>query len=209
MSRKTPVVVTGKDGLRGTIESPDKIQQGAEEKVVVRLDDGLRVAIPVELLTVQDDGTYAVPFGRAVIDRLRSRSGRELDETAVIPVTVEELDVRKRTVETGRVRVTKVVREHEEVVDEPLLREEVEVERVPVNRVVEGPVAIRHEGQTTIVPLMEEVLVVEKRLMLKEELRITKRRVEEHSPQRVTLRTEEATVERVTAQEPPEATASS
>ena len=82
--------------------------------------------------------------------------------------------------------------------------EEVEVERVPVNRLVEGPVAVRQEGDTTIVPLVEEILVVEKRLMLKEELRITKRRVEEHAPQRITLRTEEATVERIGTQERPE-----
>jgi stress response protein YsnF len=41
------------------------------------------------------------------------------------------------------------------------------------------------------------VLVVEKRLMLKEELHITKGEIETYKPQRVTLRTEEAVVERV------------
>ena len=48
-----------------------------------------------------------------------------------------------------------------------------------------------------IVPILEEVLVVEKRLMLKEELHIRRRQVEESQPQRIVLRTEEATVERV------------
>jgi len=89
------------------------------------------------------------------------------------------------------------VREGEEIVDEPLLREEVSVERVPVNRVVDRPVPVRHEGDVMIVPVLEEVLYVEKRLLLKEELRISKRRVEEHAPQRVVLRKEEVIVERI------------
>jgi uncharacterized protein (TIGR02271 family) len=69
------------------------------------------------------------------------------------------------------------------------------IERVPINRVVEAPIAARSEEDTLIIPLLEEVLVVEKRLLLKEEVRITKRQVETHMPQRVTLRREEATVE--------------
>ncbi|HEX8203507.1 MAG TPA: YsnF/AvaK domain-containing protein [Isosphaeraceae bacterium] len=201
MSRKAPGIVVGQEGLRGTIESTAQHRPGADPKVVVRLDDGLRLAVPAELLTEQGDGTYAVPIGPADIERLRLRAAQATEPAAVIPVVVEELEVHKRTVERGRVRITKRVHEREEVVDEPLLREEVEVERVPVNRLVDGPVAVRQEGDTTIVPLVEEILVVEKRLMLKEELRITKRRVQEHTPQRVTLRTEEATVERVGPQD--------
>jgi uncharacterized protein (TIGR02271 family) len=50
-----------------------------------------------------------------------------------------------------------------------------------------------------IVPIMEEVLVIEKRLVLKEELYIRKRRVETHRPQQVRLRSEEARVERLEA----------
>jgi stress response protein YsnF len=56
---------------------------------------------------------------------------------------------------------------------------------------------MRSEGNTLIIPLLEEVLVVEKRLLLKEELHLTKQRVETHQPQRVTLRREEAAIERV------------
>jgi len=48
-----------------------------------------------------------------------------------------------------------------------------------------------------IVPILEEVVVVEKRLMLKEELHISKQRIETHKPQRVTLRSEEVNVERI------------
>jgi len=110
---------------------------------------------------------------------------------------VEDLDVQTRQVETGGVRLTKVVREREELIDEPLWQEKVEVKRVAVNRVVDGPLSVRHEGDTMIVPILEEILVVEKRLMLTEEIHISKQRMEIHKPQRVTLRSEEVTVERI------------
>jgi stress response protein YsnF len=61
---------------------------------------------------------------------------------------------------------------------------------------VEGPISAHSEEDTLIIPVLEEVLVVEKRLLLKEEVRITTRRVETHAPKRVVLRREEATVER-------------
>jgi len=110
----------------------------------------------------------------------------------------EELDVRTRRVETGAgVRVEKTIEEREESIDEALLREDVDVERVVVNRVVDAPVAVRYEGDTMVVPVLEEVLVVEKRLVLKEEIRITRRRSEFRDPQRVVLRREHAAVERI------------
>jgi uncharacterized protein (TIGR02271 family) len=124
-------------------------------------------------------------------------------EQAVIPVMEEELDVGTRRVETGGgVRVQKTVEEHEASINEMLTKEDVEVERVAVDRPVDGPVAVRYEGETMIVPVLEEVLVVEKRIVLKEEIRITRRRREVHAPQRVTLRREHATVERIGDPEP-------
>ena len=114
-----------------------------------------------------------------------------------MPVVEEELRVGKRVVETGRVRVTKSVSEREELVDVPLMREEFDVERVPVEVFVDGPVAPWHEGETLVVPVLEEVLVVEKRLVVREEVRITRRRSEESKPQRVTLLSEDVSVERL------------
>ena len=158
----------------------------------IRLDDGRRIRVPAASLVLQEDGSYLLTLGREELEACGESAG---GEKLVVPVVHEVLDVQKRWVESGRVRITKVVHEHEEVVDEPLLREEVEVERIAINRAVDGPVAVRHEGDVMIVPILEEVLVVEKRLMLKEELHIRRRRVEESQPQRIVLRTEEATVE--------------
>ncbi len=126
-----------------------------------------------------------------------SQTNPPSDDTRVIPVIEETLDVQKRQVETGGVRIIKVVHEREEVVNVPRVREEVTVERVTLNRLVDTPVSMRQEGDTLIIPLLEEVVVMEKRLMVKEELRITKRRIEEQASQQVTLRREEVVVERL------------
>src|SRR5579884_3138648 len=121
-------------------------------------------------------------------------------EAAAIPVVGEEATVGVRRVTTGGVRVHKNVREREEIVDQPLRREKVEVRRVVRNEVVSGPLPVRQEGDTTIIPVVEEVLVVEKRWVLKEELRLTKQRFEERRAERVVLRSEDANVERFDAE---------
>ena len=121
------------------------------------------------------------------------------EEQGVVPVVREELAVGKRTVETGEgIRVTKTVSERQQVVDELLAKEDVAVERVSVNRVVDAASipGIRQEGTTIIVPVLEEILVVEKRTIVKEELRITSTRREVREPAKFVLRSEEVSVER-------------
>jgi uncharacterized protein (TIGR02271 family) len=127
-------------------------------------------------------------------------TGRHMDDDeSRIPVVREELAVGKRVVDTGKgVRVAKSVSQREEVVDEPLASHEVRIERVSVGRVLDdGDVPeMRYEGETLIMPVLEEVLVVEKRTVLKEELRITSIRRELRKPQRVVLRSDQVCVER-------------
>ena len=117
----------------------------------------------------------------------------------VIPLVEERAVILKRKKLTGGLRVRTVVRESEEVIDQPLTTDEIEVERVPLGRWVEAPVPIRQEGETTIITLLEEVVVVEKRLRATEEVRITRRRTTRQAAQHVTLRREEAVVERLDA----------
>ena len=121
------------------------------------------------------------------------------DDRETVPVVEERAVVLKRKKVAGAVRVRTVVREEEEVVDEPLRAEQVEVERVPVDQWVAAPVPVRQEGETTVITLHEEVVVVEKRLRATEEVRITKRRATRRASERVTLRREEAVVERLDA----------
>jgi uncharacterized protein (TIGR02271 family) len=193
MSRATSAKVRSKDGLVGTIEPVEETSDSVPGQVFVRLEDGRRMMVPSESLVLQKDGSYLLALDR---EDLPTRGEVDGGGKLVVPVAQEVLDVQKRWVEGGRVRITKVVNRREEVIDEPLLREEVEVERVAIDRVVEGPMAIRHEGDVMIVPVLEEILVVEKRLVLKEELHIRRRRLEESRPQTVVLRSEEVTVER-------------
>ena len=118
-------------------------------------------------------------------------------EESVIPVLAEELVVDKRQVPTGGVRVHKRIGEHEEMVDIPLVKERVDIRRVLIDREIDAPVAVRREGDTTIIPIVEEVLVVEKRLRLKEEIHITREAGTERHQERVILRHEEAQIERL------------
>jgi stress response protein YsnF len=129
-----------------------------------------------------------------------SKSERPLRSKAtadVVPIVEEELRVSKRQVVKGRVRVRTVVDTVEEVAREELRSETIEVTRVPIDREVTEAPAVRTEGDVTIVPVLEEVLVVEKRLVLKEELHLRRKVETETFEAPVTLRKQRVEVERL------------
>jgi uncharacterized protein (TIGR02271 family) len=199
MASPKVVRVTGPGSLRGTIDTAAWPLDNSRAEVLVQLEGGAAALVPLDALARQDDGSYHLTLDSAAFEQCKAAGeARANDSPLVLPVIQETVDVHTTPVEKGRVRIRKTVHEREELVDPPLLRGEVVVERVPINRVVEGPIPVRSEGDTLIIPLFEEVLVVERRLLLKEEVHLTKRRVETHTPQRVTLRREEAIVERIT-----------
>ncbi len=113
----------------------------------------------------------------------------------VIPVIQEAVRVEKREFESGKVVVHKTVVERDEAVEILLRQQDLSVERVPVGRVVSEAPQTRQEGDTLIVPILEEVLVVEKRLMLKEELHIRKQSSERTEHQTIRLRSEQVKIE--------------
>lgn len=124
--------------------------------------------------------------------------------TIVIPIVEETtkvvgVEVRDRE----RVRVTTHVDTEEVTLDAPFAREEIHVERVAIGREVDSPPPIRTEGDTTIIPVMEELVVVQKRLLVREELRITKRRVAGTRPVKVPRRRERAEVQRTDSRREP------
>lgn len=192
--------------------------------VSVKLSDGRRVYVPENAFIAQDDGSLYLPMsstdltldpdGRVTgasrhpgqvkagdrttaADATAARGvSADAGDATKLAVVEERLEVGKREIEAGTVRARKVVHERQEAVDVPLSRERVEVERVPINRVVDQVPPVRTEGDVTIIPVMEEVLVVEKRLMLREEVRLVKRREETREQQTVTLRREEVEVTR-------------
>jgi len=189
-------VVRDKDGVRGIIVSAPTHTPSIASQVVVQWENGQQIVVPADMLLPQPDGTYYLPLSVAELQAAHSGERLELRDTLVIPVLLEEPDIQKRIIETGKVSIAKQVHEREVMVDEPLVREEVEITRVPMQRVVDGPIPVRDEQGTMVISILEEVLVVEKRLMLKEEIHIRKHRLETRQPQQVTLRSEEVRVER-------------
>lgn len=128
------------------------------------------------------------------------QEAENLPEMDVIPVIEERLRVEKRLEETGTVRISKQVTEYEQPVTIALLKEEIRVERVAINQLIDSPPpALRYEGETMIIPVLKEVAVVEKRLMLVEELHIVKRQNQMQETQQVKLRKEDVKVERTNA----------
>ncbi|MDQ6788240.1 MAG: YsnF/AvaK domain-containing protein, partial [Acidobacteriota bacterium] len=126
---------------------------------------------------------------REILESMNARTNA--DGEIVVPLIAEEISIGKRVVDTGGVRVHKTVREDVQTINEPIVREHIEVERVPINQYVETAPAIRYEGEVMIVPVLEEVVVTEKRLFLREEIRLVKRREEVSNVQQITLRREE------------------
>jgi uncharacterized protein (TIGR02271 family) len=123
-----------------------------------------------------------------------------LSDDAVIRLAEEALSVGKRTVETGRVRVKRTTRERTEKVNIGLSRETVDIRRVPIGKPVKRPPRVRQTATEIIIPVVEEVVVIERRLVLKEELHIRKVRSVEKHVEEVTLREQIATVDRVASQ---------
>jgi uncharacterized protein (TIGR02271 family) len=120
----------------------------------------------------------------------------ETEEVAAIPLVEERVEVGKKRVESGRVKVRVAVDAREEMVPAELSRDEVEIRRVPRNQAVSELPAVRLEGDTTIIPVVEEQLVVEKRLVLVEEIHVVRRTRTAVEEIPVTLRSERAEIER-------------
>jgi uncharacterized protein (TIGR02271 family) len=220
MSAGETIRLIDRDGQSARLELPDAEGQPA----IAVLDNGTMVYVSPALMTQETTNTYSLDarfddlpsdevalIGGEADDRAadqgilndegfqRSIPQRVEQAETVIPVIVEEARIHKERRVTGKVRLRKIVHHEEQTVDEPLLKERVSVERVTIDQWVDEAPPIRNEGETLVVPVVEEVLVVEKRLRLREEIRLTWHQEEEHEPQRLVVRREEVRVERVPA----------
>lgn len=130
-----------------------------------------------------------------------SREDSRLSEFTV-PVLREELEIRKEVHHTGTVRLRKVISESPEFISEVLGAENIEIERIPMDVLVDAPPPVRTEGDVTVIPIVEEVLVVTKQIRLKEEVRISRRHSASNYYEEIRLRSEELVVERADAEKP-------
>lgn len=194
--------VVDEKGLRGTIDLTVIPASGTDSRLVlVRFDDGSQIFADARTFVEREEGVFYFPgdFERLFAENPSAAYGSsESAGQIVIPILAEQLQIARQKVLTGGVRVHKTVAERTETVNQPVFQEQVNVERVAVNQFVESAPPVRYEGETMIVPLLEEVVVVEKRLVLREEIRITKTSATVNQSQDVVLRREEATLERIT-----------
>jgi len=161
MANQNQSRVVGEHGLSGVILGPS---DSSSDEVAIALADGREISVPPSDLSLRPEGGWFL------------RTGNEPEREIVLPVISEDLDIQKRKRTTGKVRVEKKSIAHDETVSMPLTSERADVKRVVINRPVDAAPAVRREGDTIILPVVEEVAVVEKRLMLKEEIHITRRR---------------------------------
>lgn len=193
--------VIDENGLRGTIDLTVIPKTGSDSRLVlVRFDDGSQVFADAGTFTELEEGVFAFPgsFAQLIAQTPTNQNKTKFERNEIIiPVLAEELKIARQKVLTGGVRVHKTVTERTATISEPTLQEQISVERIPVNQYISEPPAVRYEGDVMIVPVLEEVMVVEKRLVLREEIRITKTQATVQNPQQIILRREEATLEKI------------
>ncbi len=195
--------VVATDGEVGTVEEVvvDPATD-APRVLVVRATSGDRWQIPYDLIAAEST-SWEVRLGMARTELTAyaaqaTASAGTLDAVGdhlVVPVREEVLVPTTRPVELGEVRVHKRV---ETVPYETLVgitRDDVEVERVALNRAIDAVPGPRQEGNTLVIPVVEEVLVTEKRLVLREEIRVTRRQVSEQVRVAENLRREVVEIE--------------
>lgn len=127
-------------------------------------------------------------------DRLDAM-GTERNTERKMKLREEELDVDKHEVSAGEVEVRKEVHEETRQIDVPVTREEIYVERKPVNKEDTAGTIGRMEDETIRVPLKEEEIEVRKRPVVKEEVEIGKKKVHETEEVMDTVKREELDVD--------------
>jgi uncharacterized protein (TIGR02271 family) len=200
-------VVQASDGRLGTVDEVIVRPQTGELAYLV-----IRRGWSDQVLTIPADLIESIPSRREVRLRVSRDEAREQAASTPseallakaegnvlrIPVIEERLRATKRQVDLGELRIHKYIEELEEVIRQPVTRDDLVVERVPINRQLDAPVESRTEGDWLVIPIMEEVLVVQKRLMLAEEVRIRKRQISEEQEIRETVRRERVELEDAT-----------
>jgi len=128
--------------------------------------------------------------------------GSERSDEVVMPLASEEVAITKRVVETRRIGLQRLTREHREAIAVPVDDEMVEIARVPIGREVDAMPPVREEGDTLIIPVLEERPVVERRLILKEEVRVRRVRTTRTHREDVTLRHHEVVINELPLHQP-------
>ena len=172
--------------LSGEIDESQLITQ-------LRLSNGDTLSLPTELLLQKVRGSQLTV-------RVPHETSQSPDEQ-VVPIVEERLNVAKRTVSTGVIQIIRRLEEYSETVETPLTSITFEISRQAVNRLVSERPAPREEGETTIYSVVEERVVLATELILKEEIRVTRRETVTNDRQVVTLYRDHVDVKRSSAKD--------
>jgi uncharacterized protein (TIGR02271 family) len=141
---------------------------------------------------------YAAGTGieRGYMADARERESRTTDKDVRMTLNEEEVNIGKREVEAGGVRLRKIIRT--ETVNQPveLQREEIVVERVPAKDRTPSRTDVAFREEEVYIPLRREEPVVEKTSHATEEIRVGKKRETERRDISETVRREDVDVQR-------------
>ena len=121
--------------------------------------------------------------------------------TLTLNILKEQALVKKQIVEKAKVHIEKKVHHTEATIHIPVVSEEIEIKKIPVNQYVEIMPQGRYEGDTIVIPVIKEILIVEKKLLLVEEVYVKKHTNTTTEEKNIILREEEIIVDRFTADE--------
>lgn len=133
-------------GRIGVLLAPARFLDSRPEKTI-RLDSGEEIQVPGNALKVQPDGSFRL------LRKREEAPSQPQPEAAAAPAPPPE-----------------------PTPDSAFFQDDYDIERVSVGRIIDGPMMQRHEGETLVLPVVEEVLVYQKKLFLREEIRITRRK---------------------------------
>lgn len=193
--------VEATDGPLGTVKSVIAWPSTGEVwYLLVRNEDAL-VTVPAELIAkvVSPTEVRLAVTRDAVRRRIGAAASTADDRDQVrVPIHEERLRTTIEPIDLGEVRIHKTVEHVPETVTRLVEREELEIERVPLDRLLDQPVEPYRDGEWLVVPVMEEVLVVTRQLVLTEEVRIRTKRVTEEQEVYEVLRREHVSIEDAT-----------
>lgn len=179
-------------GIRGEVTG----MSTDERELVVTLHNNIKINVPLSRLNMTDPHLFRFDSNFQDLKNSGDSESQAQADTIVIPVTEEFPVVRKQFVDSAKLKIKKTVNSRVEMIKEDLNQERVEVERIKIDKILNQPAGVRTEGDVIIVPVQEEVLVVEKRILLKEEIHIRRHFQKETQTYQVELRREEVTVEK-------------
>lgn len=123
------------------------------------------------------------------------------NDKPVLPLVEETVTIGKRKLETGRIRLQTVTETINETAPVDLQSVDVDVVRIPLEGVIDAIPDIRVEGDVTVIPVVEERVVMTRELFLREEIHVRQTAYRETHDVPVSVRKQRAQIDRVDAQD--------